>query len=170
MWFVIKLSSTQSKGINFVVYLFIVILSSRQGFSVTEPWLSWTRWTLSLLKSLHVCLWHHAPSFSLCKSLLSWILCLSLLCFSIGFQQICPPSIVCFCLLCILKCLLSTWIICIHAYLYHMYVWYLQRSEEGIRSPGTGVRDGYEGSCGCWELTLSLQKEQPVIWTGGPPL
>ena len=41
---------------------------------------------------------------------------------SIGFQQICPPSIVCFCLLCILKCLLSTWIICIHAYLYQLVI------------------------------------------------
>jgi hypothetical protein len=28
------------------------------------------------------------------------------------------------------------------------------RSEEGIGSPGTGVIDGCESPCGCWELSL----------------
>jgi len=30
----------------------------------------------------------------------------------------------------------------------------LQRPEEGVRAPGTGVTDGYKLSCGCWELTM----------------
>ena len=47
---------------------------------------------------------------------------------------------------------------------YHMHAWCLQRSEED-RSPGTGVRDGYELPCGWWELNPSLLKEQPVLLT-----
>jgi hypothetical protein len=35
-----------------------------------------------------------------------------------------------------------------------------QRSKEGIRSPETGVRDGCEPSCGCWELSLCPLQEQ----------
>ena len=32
---------------------------------------------------------------------------------------------------------------------------------EGAKSPGTGVTDSYELSCGCWELNLGPLKEQP---------
>ena len=39
---------------------------------------------------------------------------------------------------------------------------YLQRSEEGIRFPGTGVTDGCEPLCGCRESNLGSLEEQPV--------
>lgn len=35
-----------------------------------------------------------------------------------------------------------------------MHVWCPWRSEEGIRSPETGVTDGWEPQCECWELNL----------------
>jgi hypothetical protein len=34
--------------------------------------------------------------------------------------------------------------------------------EEGVRPPGTGVREDCELLCGCWELNLGLLEEQPV--------
>lgn len=37
------------------------------------------------------------------------------------------------------------WMFCLHVC---MHSW----SEEGVRSPGTGVRDGYKPLCGCWEV------------------
>ena len=40
-----------------------------------------------------------------------------------------------------------------------------QRSDEGVRSPGTGVSGGYEPSCGCWEPNPGLREEQPVLLT-----
>ena len=39
---------------------------------------------------------------------------------------------------------------------YHMHAWSLQKPEEGIRTPGTGVTDGCETPCGCWEFHLGL--------------
>ena len=39
----------------------------------------------------------------------------------------------------------------------------LQRPEEDIRSPGAGVVDGYEPSCGCWELNSGPLQEQQVL-------
>lgn len=40
--------------------------------------------------------------------------------------------------------------------------WCSQRSEEGIgiRSPGTGVMNGCEPSCRCWELNSGTLQEQ----------
>jgi hypothetical protein len=37
--------------------------------------------------------------------------------------------------------------------------WCLGRTEEGVRSPGTGVADGCEPP-GCWELNLGPLEEQ----------
>jgi hypothetical protein len=37
--------------------------------------------------------------------------------------------------------------------------------EEGIRSPGTGVRGGCELPCGCWELNSGPLEEYPVLLT-----
>jgi hypothetical protein len=34
---------------------------------------------------------------------------------------------------------------------------------EGVRSPGTGVTDNCELSCGCWDLNLGPLEEQPVL-------
>lgn len=45
-----------------------------------------------------------------------------------------------------------------HIYVHHMHAWCLQRSEEGVRTPGTGVRDGCKPPCGSWELA-SLEEQ-----------
>lgn len=37
----------------------------------------------------------------------------------------------------------------------------LQRSEGDVRSPGTGVVDGYELQCGSWDWNLGPLGEQP---------
>lgn len=37
-------------------------------------------------------------------------------------------------------------------YEHHLSAWCLWRPKEGIRSPRTGVTDGCEPQCGCWEL------------------
>jgi hypothetical protein len=39
---------------------------------------------------------------------------------------------------------------------------------EGIRSPETGVIDGCEQHCGCWESNTSPWREQPVLLTVKP--
>jgi hypothetical protein len=41
-------------------------------------------------------------------------------------------------------------------------------SEDGIRSPGTGVIGGYEPTCGCWELNPGPRQKQLVLLTAGP--
>ena len=48
---------------------------------------------------------------------------------------------------------------------YHLYIWCLCRSEEGIGFPGTGVADGCEPLCGCWESNLGPLEEQQVLLT-----
>jgi hypothetical protein len=45
----------------------------------------------------------------------------------------------------------------------HTYIWCLQRSEEGIQSPGTGDTDACEPLCGCWELKLGPLEEQVLL-------
>jgi hypothetical protein len=37
---------------------------------------------------------------------------------------------------------------------YHVSAWHLQRAEEGVRFPRTGVTDGWELPCECWKLNL----------------
>ena len=46
----------------------------------------------------------------------------------------------------------------------HMGVWCPWRSEQDIELPGTGVTDGYEPPCGCWESNLHPLKEQRVLF------
>lgn len=41
------------------------------------------------------------------------------------------------------------------SYVYECFAWWPQRSEEGIRSSGTRVTDGYELLCGYWEMSLT---------------
>jgi hypothetical protein len=39
---------------------------------------------------------------------------------------------------------------------------------QGVRSPGTGVTNRCDLSCGCWELNLGHLEEQPVLLTIEP--
>jgi hypothetical protein len=48
---------------------------------------------------------------------------------------------------------------------YYMHAWCLQRSGEGIRSPGTGVVDGYELLCRCWKSNPGPLEKYPVLIT-----
>lgn len=54
-------------------------------------------------------------------------------------------------ILCVLVC------VCMYVYKPQAW-WYLERPDEGIRSPGSGGIDGHEPACGCWELNLGLCK------------
>jgi hypothetical protein len=47
----------------------------------------------------------------------------------------------------------------------HICAWCLKRLEEGIKSPGTGVTDDCEPSCGYWESNLGPLEEQLVPLT-----
>ncbi|KAL6083041.1 hypothetical protein STEG23_011297 [Scotinomys teguina] len=38
-------------------------------------------------------------------------------------------------------------------YVHHVHVWYLRKSEESFRHPGTRVIDSCEPPCGFWELS-----------------
>jgi len=44
------------------------------------------------------------------------------------------------------------------------------RPEEGIRYPGTGVKDGFIPSCVCWELNQGLLQEQLMLLTADSSL
>lgn len=46
-------------------------------------------------------------------------------------------------------------------YVYHVHVWYLRKSLEGI---------SYELLCGCWELNPDPPQEQQVFSTAEPAL
>jgi hypothetical protein len=52
----------------------------------------------------------------------------------------------------------------------HLCTWYPQRTEEGVRTPGTGITDSCEPLCGDLELTLSSLEEHPVLLLTEPPL
>lgn len=51
----------------------------------------------------------------------------------------------------------------------HMSAWCWWRTEEGIRSPATRVRDGCKLSGECWKLILGT-KEQQVVLAAEPSL
>lgn len=55
-------------------------------------------------------------------------------------------------------------------YVCHMYGWGPRRSEEGIRSPRTGLMNGCELSCGCCELNMGPLEEQQVLLAIDPAL
>ena len=55
-------------------------------------------------------------------------------------------------------------------HVYHVCAWCLRRSEDGIRSPGTGVKSGCESPCGCWVLKLGPLQEQHVLLSTEPSL
>lgn len=56
---------------------------------------------------------------------------------------------------------------CVPVYRVHVYC--PGRSEEGIRSLGTGITDGFTLSSGCWELNLGSLEEQTVSQLCLPP-
>lgn len=47
---------------------------------------------------------------------------------------------------------------------------YLWRPEEGISSPGTGIKDGCQRPLGCWEENPCHLEGQPVLLTSEPSL
>ena len=42
-----------------------------------------------------------------------------------------------------------------------------KRTQEGIGSPGTRIKDGCEQSCDCWELNPGPLEGNPVLLTSG---
>lgn len=50
------------------------------------------------------------------------------------------------------------------------YVWWPQKTEEGIKSFGIGVTGSCELTCGCSELNLGSLQEQIVLLTVEPSL
>lgn len=48
-------------------------------------------------------------------------------------------------------------------YVHHMCVWFQQRSEEGIGSPGTGATDGCEPPCECWDSNPGPLQEHRTL-------
>lgn len=61
--------------------------------------------------------------------------------------------------------ILCIWVLCLHMSVYHIYYW-CQRSEEGLRSPGTEV----PGGCGFCELNSGPLEEWHVLLTTDPTL
>lgn len=51
-----------------------------------------------------------------------------------------------------------------------MCMQFLQKPEEGAKSPGTGGMDGYKLPGGCWALNLSPLQDQPALLTTEPSL
>jgi hypothetical protein len=63
---------------------------------------------------------------------------------------------------------------CIYTNFYYFYFMCMgslsaQKPEEGVRCPGTGVKNGCEPPGVCWELNLGLLGEQSVLLTTEPP-
>lgn len=55
-------------------------------------------------------------------------------------------------------------------YVYHIHAWHPQRSEETVRSTGTGVTGYCEIPFGCWDPNVAPLQEQLVFLTAEPPL
>lgn len=54
---------------------------------------------------------------------------------------------------------------CVCVSVHHVHACCLWRPEDGVRSPGTGVRDGYGPLCGCWKLKSGPLQERPLLLT-----
>lgn len=52
-------------------------------------------------------------------------------------------------------------------YVHHIHAWSWQRSEEGVTVPETGVTDGCESLCGCWETNLGRLQELLLLLPTG---
>lgn len=53
---------------------------------------------------------------------------------------------------------------------HHIYAWCLWRSEDGVRSPWTGITGSYEPHCRWWELNLNPLKEESIFLIADPSL
>lgn len=53
---------------------------------------------------------------------------------------------------------------------YHVHIWCPRRSEEVIRSLGTGANDCCELPCGYWAPNPGLLEVKPVLSTTNPSL
>lgn len=51
---------------------------------------------------------------------------------------------------------MNVWYACMNVYC--VCTWYPQKPEEGVSSAVTGVMNGFESSCGCWELNLGTSE------------
>ena len=47
--------------------------------------------------------------------------------------------------------------------MYYVCAWYLWRPEEDVGSPETGITNGFESPCECWELNLGPLQEQMLL-------
>ena len=52
----------------------------------------------------------------------------------------------------------------------HLCPWCPWNPEEGVQLPRTGVTDGCELLCGCWETNPGPLQEQPLFLTAEPSL
>lgn len=52
-----------------------------------------------------------------------------------------------------------------HTHTPHMCAQYSQRSEEGIKSPGSEITDVHESLCEYWELNPDPMQEQKMLLT-----
>lgn len=59
---------------------------------------------------------------------------------------------------------------CMSYVVYCLGSWCPKRSEGGIGYLGTGVTEGCESLCGCWELSPCPLDEQSEVLTGEPSL
>ena len=83
---------------------------------------------------------------------------------------------VCVCLSVYLPTSLSVYFLPFKVYLFYFYVYdcfacigtHVWRSEEGIRSPETGVTGGCEPPCRCWEPNSGPLQEQQMLLTAKP--
>lgn len=56
-------------------------------------------------------------------------------------------------------------------YLYYVYAWCPQKkSKESIRATGTGIMDGFEALCVCWETNPGPWQEHQVLLMSEPSL
>lgn len=55
-------------------------------------------------------------------------------------------------------------------YVHSIHPWPPGRSEEGVRSSGSGVRDGCEPPHECWEMNLGPSQKQKMLLTTEPSI
>ena len=54
-------------------------------------------------------------------------------------------------------------VLLVYMYVYHVCAWCPWKSEEGVRSPETGVMDSWEPPCQSWELNPVPLQEQVLL-------
>lgn len=61
---------------------------------------------------------------------------------------------------------LHLWVFCVHEYLCTVCMPWPNKPQEGLISHRTGVTDGSQFPCECWELDPRSPEGQLVFWTG----